>query len=183
MKSKIIFLFAAIFFQFSHAKEYVGIDICSKFNLSEFSTYLKRSHNTESITKSKIGDSYEFYYKINEEEYKVKLSLYENLIFEVDISPFLQKNSKLRRMLVKKYGYGKSVTEKNVLGDMRYVISYLKLNDPEVRLYTSKFITADGVSIADESITYQCASIADKKSEKEKKAADELKKNKPKMTF
>ena len=184
MKSTIVFLCAILFFQFSYAKEYIGINICSPFNLAEFTDYLKRSHNTgASISKSKIGNGYDFLYTINDEKYEVKVSLVDNLIFEVEVSPFLNKKSKFRQMLIKKYGYGKSVTDNKFLGDMRLTTSYLKLNDPEVRLYTSKIITADGLLIADESIVYQCASIAVKKAELEKKSADELKKNKPKMTF
>ena len=182
MKSKIIFFFAAIFFQTSYAKEYIGIDICSQFNLAEFSSYLKKSHDS-SITKSEIGNSYEFLYMINNVQYEVKLYLFENHIYEVNISPFLQKKSKFRGMLIKKYGYGKQVIENSPLGNMRHVISYLKLNDPEVRLYTAKYITADGMPITDQSITYQCAWIADKKATVEKESADDLKKNKPKMTF
>lgn len=186
MRFGLIFLVAIVSAN-AFAKEYVGIDICSKFDFHEFSDYLQKSHGISKIKNTSSGAqiSYEFTpYKISDKEYTVKIRVSDGLIHEAEISPFLNDKSSLKSLLIRKYGYsGKRLVEKNFLGDHRYEISYLKLNDPDVRLYTDRIVAANGVVLQGESVTYECVKVSDRLMEQKKRKDADAAERRPKMTF
>lgn len=181
------FAFFLMIFSISvSAKEYAGIDICSKFDFQKFSDDLRELHGIKDIRGKSNGSdaSYEFVpYKIMGKDYSVVVKVAESYVYQVEISPFLTESSSLKGSLVKKYGYsGRRVVEK-LIGDHKIEKSYLKLNDPEVRLYTDKIIFGNGSVLRSESVTYECVAIAEKLAEKSKKLENEQEKKRPKMNF
>lgn len=173
------------------AKEYVGIDICSKFNREEFIKNLKDIQGNGKFEKSRTGNNtYEFApYVIVDQKYTVEMEVERDRIYQIWISPMHDpERSKLKIMLEKKYGYGERKIETlDHLGidGVRLESHYLKLGDPEIGLFVHKE-SSRGISTSrGETVVYECTAIAnDIKAQKEKQKEIEKEKMKGvKMTF